>query len=838
VVDEQDPHHAPLNGKSSQKIDPHNMTNIEEDIEVNVTAVHEEKAKDEIDEEIDYDDDFEEAEDDEEEYQGSAFRPTPSPSPPPPVVDQSNKVTFRPPSSQSMRAPSPPINSKEAAPAAADIKKALQSENERISRKSNNAAAEASSRGKKGIFQEYSSTMPKFNLGAGTSPGSKAQLARLKDLRELKIPDKRAVERIDLFVQRPQKDITLFLSGKSLKYCKLRTTSCQTGDDDVEIGVVTDDVWNDDKEMQFPTLNMGNEKKSTGGEAQLLPFLRRVLPLFESSMMETRRTDIGDMYGGAQDAKTVARCSLPESFVTGYIGAWPTISDVTIVPQWYGADHALAIYSWPEVPRPPPSVGSSLDAFMRPVRSLVGLHPIMLGSAADPLSSTRPARCLHSFCRLSSMTVVNGRPHLIVAGSEMGSLLVYDLRAKPRTPAELLGSSDVVGPEGRPPNPDPDIAHLEGPVWLPSAFSTDIFAISSSQKDMRLDMDDDALMSGGAQGGFGGGDLDSGVHSVEICCVRCSDVAGGGDSLIFAMDFMGVVSFWRALELASVGIKLALQGSLSLAQGPHMHVLGDFLSASYLCIHPQQQGQFVAISSAGVKQANRQRIGADFPRGLDLLRHPEEEDDGSFSLPGPFTTQPCGGAFNPFFPGLLLIAYAEGDLALFDSSLCVPVTHWGGAVAKAPSSLVSVAWSTRRPCVFFVKCGDTVDVWDLSEKTHVPVQSITLESEPPRPPQAGGTAPCSELSVGEDGRPVVSQGSTMQVLGLPASLTTPLETIPWQHSTEDRSLEEMLLPGYDKAQVFPSISRSRAVEVPKHCALERDVLRRIVAGINPMQAWV
>ena len=54
-----------------------------------------------------------------------------------------------------------------------------------------------------------------------------------------------------------------------------------------------------------------------------------------------------------------------------------------------------------------------------------------------------------------------------------------------------------------------------------------------------------------------------------------------------------------------------------------------------------------------------------------------------------------GAAFNPFFPGLLLVAYAEGDalssqldgspkmaagdLALFDCSLCVPVTHWASA---------------------------------------------------------------------------------------------------------------------------------------------------------------
>lgn len=65
------------------------------------------------------------------------------------------------------------------------------------------------------------------------------------------------------------------MAGKSLKYCKLKTTSSQTGDDDIEIGVGTDEIWSEDKEpllerrvrgirreeMQFPTLT-GQSAKS------------------------------------------------------------------------------------------------------------------------------------------------------------------------------------------------------------------------------------------------------------------------------------------------------------------------------------------------------------------------------------------------------------------------------------------------------------------------------------------------------------------------------------------------------------------------------------------------
>ncbi|CAJ1333749.1 unnamed protein product [Effrenium voratum] len=574
------------------------------------------------------------------------------------------------------------------------------------------------------------------------------------------------------------------------------------------MGVATDEVWTDEKEMQFPTLT-GNAAKSTSAEAQLLPFLRRVLPLFEASIVEINRRE-GVVAPPPPDeglGQTLVRCTLPESFVTNFLGAWPSVSDLSLVPQWYGADHALAIYSWPEVLRPPPDGTASLSSFLRPVRSLVGLHPVIQGGAS---LSTRPARCLYSFCRLSSLAVVNGRPHLIVAGSESGSLLVYDLRARPRSPAELQGDS-----AGLPPNPDPDIGHFQGPIWLSTAFSSDIFAVGA--KGGQLEEDD--LLSGAV--GFGTGDSEG--HQAEICCVRCSDMAAG-DALVFAMDISGVVSFWRVLELAEVGVKLALQGSLCLSQGPR--VLADFMSATYLCIHPQQQGQFVALSASGICQAQRQ--GAiKGPKKLDL-RQPEEVEMGA--------AEPCCAAFNPFFPGLLLVAYAEGDLALFDCSLCVPVTHWASA-GKAPG-LSSVAWSTRRPCVFFVKCGDALDVWDLSEKTHMPVHSITLEGEPPRPPSAAAPV-CCELYVGADGRPVVALGSSLLVLGLPAQLTTPLQRLPERYSTGDQPIDELLLPGHEKEQVFPTLARHvRDVDVAPLCTLERDVLRRIVAGINPMQAWV
>lgn len=624
----------------------------EEQIEVHVPIPSPPHHQEDMDD-VDYDEDFEEA-DEEEEYIPQVLLSS-SPSPPTPSRDDpsANKVTFRPVSSHSSRAPTPPSGKETVA--AADIKKALQSENEQILRKSHLPTSPDINRTKRGLMAEYESTTQKYNLGAGaaSSPAQKAALNRLKDLRELKVTSRLGVEVGNLYQQKPQQDIQLFLAGKSLKYCKLKTTSCQTGDDDVEIGINTEEIWTEEKEMQFPTLT-GQASKSTGNEAQLLPFLRRVLPLFEASIQEINRRD-GILPPPSDEAlgQTLVRCTLPETFVSTFLGAPAAVQDLTLVPQWYGADHALALYTWPEAPRPPIEGGSTLSSFLRPLRSLVGLHPLMLGGSSI---SARPARCLYSFCQLTSLTVVNGRSHLIVAGSESGSLLVYDLRARARSPAELLGDM-----EGLPPNPDPDVDHFQGAVWLPSAFSTDVFVLPSGLKGL-----DDDIVSGAM--GFSKGLGDSEGHHHEICCVRSSDAGAGGDALIFAMDLSGVVSFWRVLELADAGVKLALQGSLTLAEtSRHSPVLGEFLNASYLCIHPQQQAQFIALSQMGIHQAQRQGGLVSGPKKLEL-----QEDAEPFSQ----CSQPISASFNPFFPHLLVVAYAEGDIALFDCSLCVPVTHW------------------------------------------------------------------------------------------------------------------------------------------------------------------
>lgn len=756
-------------------------------------------SKDEIDEEVEYDEDFEEVSGEEEEYKPKVVKPQT------PLIEQersnSNKFVSIRPDSAPRRTPSPgPPGGPGAEPPKEDILKAMEHERMKALKKSNNAAPPPSNDSvtvaKRGFLMEYESSMPKVNF-ASASKADSAAFQRLRDLKEKNIYSRFATEKINLYSQRPQTVHSLFLSGKSLKYGNLRSVTCQTGEEPKEVGTMTEEAWTEDKDTQFPALTMGSGSKQSDELTQLLPFLRRTLPLFEAAMAEAHHRQLPSgqqafALPGSEaptKAKAVSNFGLPEGFVRRCLDAPVTIADISICPEWYGADHALVLYTWPWKQRPPPQgkSGTSLDAFTRPLQSMSALYPIMAPTAASGGGggSVRPARCLYSFCRLTSVAVISGRSHIIVAGSEMGSLMAWDLRERPSAPSlHFAEEEDGLDPAAA---ADDDVAHFQGPIWLDAAFSTDSFAFSPMQDDGLDDLREDES----EQRRTFDQATNPVVHTVEICCIRCSDGASG-DPLIFALDVTGTTSFWRVLEVASTRgtkVRLALQGSVSL---PSMSKslgtsLCRFIDARSVCIRPQQQMDFAVVATSGVHQANRHQRVASAANGLCTLQltagmaaDEEEdaeaaEDGGAALLLG--SAKPCHAAYSPFFPGLLLVAYADGDLALFDSALRLPVRHWRSAISNAPNLFVSVAWSPCRPCVFFVKSAGALDIWDLAARSFAPVETVDLASLGADTTALPGVALASELHVSASrGCPIVGCGARAAMLALPAGLTTPLQS--------------------------------------------------------------
>jgi hypothetical protein len=245
--------------------------------------------------------------------------------------------------------------------------------------------------------------------------------------------------------------------------------------------------------------------------------------------------------------------------------------------------------------------------------------------------------------------------------------------------------------------------------------------------------------------------------------------------------------------------------------------------------------QFVVVATSGVHQAHRHSRTSsvsDGPGTFELLGS-HEDSLGCIS-------QACSAAFNPFFPGLLLVAYAEGDLALFDCTMCVPATHWTGAVTKAPNVDVSVSWSPVRPCVFFVKSLDVLDIWDLAERSYAPIDSVDLSSVlgPAGPGLSLPGGISSELYVTSKGHPVVAHNGRTVCLSVPSGLTTPLQVAPARYAVDERSIDTLLVPGREESCVFQTLEKhSRKIDIPQAYTVESHVMRRIVAGLHPLQAW-
>jgi len=617
-----------------------------------------------------------------------------------------------------------------------------------------------------GAGAEAGIAFPAFKFGPRgvSSLGPEEQrkyVKRLHDVRTLGVLERFEVSHRVLFYQRPQKTIEQFLNGVG-QYRLLRSFGQQAFDEVNEEGVQTDPSVTDDAETQCPVYSLS----SIGAEgANLLPFLRRVIPVLDACLGMTGGG--GDLLSNAAEGAS--------SFTEPVLGpvfqgiaqgqAEDEVKSISVIEQWCGADHIVVLFNNKATSRTHKGGEGKYD-------SVLGVYVVdaaTLGQQHSPPSpsgntipsdrgETRPSVELRSFERITAMCTVPRRP-LVVCGTKAGSLALYDLR-------QVTGAGQVTGRHE-----------------LSLSFSTDVYVI---KEDPTWPF----------------------IGEIESVCMG-SDRKG--DHVLFCLDVFGTLSFWRIIE-KPVGGGSDAPGSLGGARtrngrcgGHGMDLSLAFLSTwtkqdmgAISCIDdgvkvgvaPWQHNEFIVMTTGphlyrGSRQANGTQVS---PSRLDNV--------SSCGLPVDF-------AFNKFRTNVCAVVYSSGDIALYDTTACVALAYWAQCMPTNGTSKPSCAWSPLRPTIFFVAVEKSLQIWDFcDEKLCAPKVAIPLPSNA-----------CS-LAVTPGGLPIIGmENGKITIALLPPVYLTPVQSFPphFQHAPVEMEKEELL---------------SHSPFIPMSVAVETDILQR------------
>ena len=86
------------------------------------------------------------------------------------------------------------------------------------------------------------------------------------------------------------------------------------------------------------------------------------------------------------------------------------------------------------------------------------------------------------------------------------------------------------------------------------------------------------------------------------------------------------------------------------------------------------------------------------------------------------TAKPFLIQLNPFEADIFLVAYQEGDLALFSRKSPVALLCW-----KLTAPIKAIEWSAHRPSVFSAIDGEFLHVWDILEDSSSPIYSTDFK---------------------------------------------------------------------------------------------------------------
>jgi len=339
--------------------------------------------------------------------------------------------------------------------------------------------------------------------------------------------------------------------------------------------------------------------------------------------------------------------------------------------------------------------------------------------------AARPTKVLACQGTPSSCCIVSSKS-LVVAGTEEGSLSVWDLRetSSMHRSIEINGQSLLV----------------RTPTYCTDGM------LGENHNDAVVKV---VAFGSSAIANEDGASPDAEPHAHATA----SDTQGKPTFQLASVDRRGVLNVWLVVELRysdsnaadtdyALGIgghvRLLKSSSVALEEHRTLQRRVGYINLYTLDVafEPTDPNQFILATTLGYP-LHCARFGDPSP---PLLYDPP-------------ASVPIGSvvalSFSPFFTSFYLAAFSTGTVGLYRTDQHLVVRSWEG-VSTSPGGLLFIAWSPTRPSVFFViDTRSVLFVFDLLESVQGPVlrESFQLAVDGSKSPQ-GVTGMCT---IGEKG---------------------------------------------------------------------------------------
>lgn len=354
----------------------------------------------------------------------------------------------------------------------------------------------------------------------------------------------------------------------------------------------------------------------------------------------------------------------------------------------------------------------------------------------DVLSPAQPSKVL---LLDGSPTVVGSdheRAHIVFAGTEEGSIAVWDLREDAHIHRTIHQTTTTKG------NATSGHTH----ILRQASFSTDCLHTENHESAVRriVSLTEYDLKRAGGGGGSGSDENDS-APSFDLSSLGVSGVSANFQ--FASLDDFGGLYSWTGIELQHVD-PAGSESDLGLLPGSKVKIVrtASLLASSI----GQQQAYDVAVKP---DETNEYIVGLGRGRLKRGRRYGSKPQPNEYTplLKTPIGDDATSIAFHPHHPEYFLVGYKSGSICLYHLDCSLALHTWWHVFGSSSSDagyaglaagVVKLEWSTFRESTFIaIDTKGAMQLFDLIKSPQKPIASALLSptaapssSLPPPPP--------------------------------------------------------------------------------------------------------